>query len=699
MPSPTSALGGATVFPPLGVPQGLSPSGIATTKDGQYAYIVCGGSEIVYRVRLADLMVVGYSDLSLYFPLEAGRVPAAVLDRGENRLLIYSYSWRRLIVLDAGTLAVARTVDDIDIIGMFLSQHTGQLVTWDGGGVVRFWDTETFAVTEHRGDGLFFLRIRESRTDPTVWYVVFATAPGSQLGSFGVFNHVTGAMQGVVPLARQHPEEYPIDLCVLPHERKAYIGTFGGWYATGFRGFGWLHTVDLAASSSAVQPVDGGAFQLAASPDSRTLYVGSGSPVPNTNNLLVVDTSSNAVTGRVNLGVQPYGWPFTQVNDIALHPGDPNVLLVTTADGNSFSKARADGSTLADTLVFNRETRRPHHFARKTNDDSGLVLLTLTDKALDLDLTHAVVRRAVRLPRIYDNTGTYDVAFTRSGRLLVTQNEYVLELDATDLRQIAKHPLPIEARMWHFALSRDETRLYAVTYDPQGQLPNVFVAISTADYRVLSRIVLPGGAFNFWPFELPGGSKLYIAGGEPGGAVTVHVIGADDLAVRKTITFDEPGLRGISGGPYFPFTYDASSHRLFVGATEVILAIDTETDTISDVIHLRDLASAVGVGILTTVNAVGLIYLPAANQLVIAHLDGGFLSTYDLTSKRFLPRVASLRGFFPSYVFANQSQTKLFSLNTRSDSISVVDLATMTVEKVIDIEPFLTPRTPRRHLH
>jgi DNA-binding beta-propeller fold protein YncE len=109
------------------------------------------------------------------------------------------------------------------------------------------------------------------------------------------------------------------------------------------------------------------------------------------------------------------------------------------------------------------------------------------------------------------------------------------------------------------------------------------------------------------------------------------------------------------------------------------------------VIPLTDVIKAIGLepGQFTVVNAVGLVYQPHENYLYIAHLDRGFISIYDLSNDRFLEQVIPLNGYFPNSMFSNNDVSKLYTLNTRSDSITVIDVKSKTIEKVIDLDTYI----------
>jgi len=295
----------------------------------------------------------------------------------------------------------------------------------------------------------------------------------------------------------------------------------------------------------------------------------------------------------------------------------------------------------------------------------------------------------VELPLTRTDAYAYSGAIDDAGRLLLVLGEAVLEVDVEDMRLLGTHPLPPDLpSVWNFVLSNDQTKMYSVAYargEEQDQ-PNTFVAINTVNFQMEAVVRLEGGRFN-QPYELPDGSKLYALGGQQNGPVVIQVIETDSYTIQKTITFDEPGSLGISAGPYYPFAYDSNSHTLFVGATHVVLAIDTDTDTIKKVIHLEDTARIVGLEGLqfTYINAVGLAYIPGENYLYIAHLDQSFVSIYDLNTDQFLPQIIPLQGWFPNFIFANDDYSKIYILNVRSDSVSVIDVNSKAVEKVIDL--------------
>lgn len=669
-------------------PQGASPFAIEITKDGQYAFLSFDLSEVIFKVRLSDLSTVAITDLSAYFPIECEHIS---LDTTEKKLFIYSPTWRKLLVIDTGTMNLIYTIDNYDLIGMVLSQFGSRLITWNGGNIISFVDTETYSVTENKDHSVGFLKIQECPFDPNKLYVATQSWPMGPW-TVGTYDYISKSWSNSVSVPLQSTGEGIFDFHVLSNGQKAYVAAFGGWNQD-YHSYGWLYAFDLANKQANVVPVDGGALCLESNPDGTRLFVGTGWPQPDTNNLLVVDTVSDSIVGSIPLGQTIYGWRHTQMNDLQIDPSNSGLLYATSADGNAFIKIDINSLSLAGVQVLNNESLRPHFFVKRQSQSFGNILISKSAKSFELNLDNGTIQNTVTFPSIRQDAYAYDIGVLNSRRLLIAQGEQFLDVDPQGMQLIATHPLPPDTpSIWHFVLSNDKTKIYTVTAaNGSDGNPNIFLAINTNTFQVEKQLNLEGGSFAFRLFELPDDSKIYALGGLPNGPVVIHVIRTSDYTIQKTITFDQSDRLGISAGPNYPYAFDPVSQTLFVGSTHAVLAIDTTTDEIKKVIYLGDVATAIGLhpGQLTYLNANGLVYNPMENYLYIAHGDRSFVSIYDLITDRFLPNVIPLKGYMPGHLFANDAFDKIYSLNTRSDNVSVIDVSTKTVDKVIDLNKLL----------
>jgi uncharacterized protein (TIGR03437 family) len=651
---------------------------MALTRDGRYAYLSFDLSAFVFKVRLSDMTVVASADFSRYFPLQCSNI---ALDAGETKVFLLDHTGR-LLVVDAATLQEIRIMGGFGGYSQLVRSRWGPYLILAAGPV---WliNTDTLEVTALANSrGISY--VRESATDPAIWYAI-SSGPGST--EIGTYDYKKALWSAKATLQPRSGGWAIHDFAVLPDASKAYLAVFGNWYPD-FHAYGWAYAVDLQNGTVKEVPVDGGALQLALSSDGRRVYVGAGWPVPGTNVIQVLDTRTDAPVNVFQIARQKFGWYSTQINKLELDPVAGQWLYATSCDGNDLLKLDSQTGAVSEALVLNEESNAPSAFVRQPGASRGYVLLTNSIETLELDLNGSQVTRVAGFPITRTDVRTFGIAYRDSDTLLISQGEYFLEAGA-DLRLRARHNLPSGTpSVWGTVGSRDGKTVYTVSQargtESTSQSDTV-VAIDSTSFQVRT-LKLAGGNFNR-PWEHPDAGKLYVLWGMQNGAVQVHVIDPQSLTVRKTITFDDPNLQGISAGPYYPYAYDPKSRLLFVGSSAAVLAIDTDHDEIKRVIRLDEVATAIGLQgyQLTTVNAVGLVYNPGENYLYIAHLDDSFMSVYDLSQGRFLPTLIPFRGYFASAVFANDDVSKIWVGNPRSDSITVIDTKTKTATKSIDI--------------
>ncbi len=664
--------------------QGMGPTCIAVTKDGKHAFIGFHLSDTVFKVHLPDLTVEAVENLSDYFPLQSYRI---ALDASDRKLFVHVGSWKKLLVLDTQTLSLMHSIEQIACNGMIRTRD-GRLLLWDGN-TVRFVNTDTYEVTEFTDLSIGFNQIRESNSYPGKWYVFTQEGPGAP-HKLGLYSPDTKTWLRTLYIPKQGDIW---DFNVLPDESKLYAANYGGFYPDG-NGYGNVYAVDLRRWEQTSIPIDGGPNSVEVSPDSRSVYIGVAYDYRGGKNTIVIDTQTDTVRAAIQLGRTKYNAPFGEIRSLQLDPSDSHFLYGVSNDANAIFRIDLNDSILAGSLVFGREDLRPHFFARHPGKSSGYVLIHKSPNAYELDLDNASVKRMTRLPAIRADAYNYDSAIDDAGKMLICQGESFLEVDTSTMELLANHWLPPDTSLWRFILSEDQKRIYSVANGPSGYSPNIFLAINRTDFKVEARLILEGGSFEQRPFELPGGSKIYALGGYWSGAITIHVIRTDNFTIHKTLSFPPSSnpTDGISAGPYYPYAYDPGSHTLFVGGTNVVLAIDTDSDVIKKVIYLKEVASALGLDerSFVYVNAIALIYQPRENLLYMVHLDRAFVSIYDLTNGRFLSQVIPLQGFFPWYAYANDDCSRIFVLNSRSDNISVVDVNARRIEKVIDLHSVIS---------
>lgn len=454
----------------------------ALTKDGQYAYVAFDGSANVAKVRLADLAIVGSVSIPGVFPVECENM---ALDVSEKKLFWYSSALRKLVVIDTDTLTVVHTFEDYGLIGMLRSRFGNRLLTWDGGWQVRIVDTETLTVTFKTLDGVWVMALEERPENQDQWYLVARTGPGVDTLTAGVFDHVAKVWLSSVTFPTQTSGEPVFGMAVAASD-KIYVGTFGGWYPTGSGSYGWVYSLDLTRLRAAPIAIDGGALCLAVRTDLHRLYVGTGWPISDDQNLLVFDTQTDAAVGQIPLGLSAYGWPHTQMNVLRLDATDPTVLYATAVDTNSFMKIRLGSATLEREVIFHSADVPHASVAWRPGLESAYVVLRNRSAALDLDAVGARITRAVSLPAI--PPWSHGMAVSRTGRVYLNQSHQLIVANEPDLTgAVAQTIGGVDGRgLTSLQLSADERFLYSTARDltQSASSATIFVAIDTSSVAI-----------------------------------------------------------------------------------------------------------------------------------------------------------------------------------------------------------------------
>lgn len=687
-PQPAAADGPVAPLPSpaIAVRQGFGPQGMALTADGRYAYLSFDLSPFVFKVRLSDMTVVASADFSRYFPLQCSSI---VLDAGEAKVFLYDHTLGRVLVLDAATLREIRMIGGFGHGGAELIRSRWGPYLILSHGWVWLIDTDTLETTALGNNSRALTYIRESATDPAIWYALASTPQSTVIGTY---NYKTAVWSTKATLRASGNDWGVRDFAVLPNGSKAYLAVMGPWLPN-YQAPGWLYAADLQTGAvRELLPIDGGALALEISKDNSRLYVGAGWPARDTSSvpmIHVVDTARDADVAVINVGKQKFGWFCEQINAIRIDPVDGRLLYATNADGNSLIKVDLATNQVVANLVLNEESNSPDTIVRVPGTSRAYALLKGTSEALEIDLDRAQVTRTVQFPLTRTDFGSFGAAFRDADTLMVAQGEYFMEL-AADLSLRGKRNLPQGApAVWKVIASRDGKTLYSVSQargTESNFQPDTLLAIDSSSFQIKTSLHLDGGAFDL-PWEHPDAGKLYVLGGVNNVSVTLHVVDATNYSLRKTIQFSDPDLPGIATGVNYPYAYDPGSRTLYVGTEWAILAIDTDRDEIKRVIRLDSITSAMGLSRtdLTILNAVGLVFHPGENRLYIAHLDGSLMSVYDLASGSFLPQPVYLKGYMPRWLAVSDDLSKIWVSDFRSDTLSVFDTRTKAVEKVIDI--------------
>ena len=383
-----------------------------------------------------------------------------------------------------------------------------------------------------------------------------------------------------------------------------------------------LHnTVSVIETSTrqviAVLDVPTGPRFLAATPDGNKVLVSSfGTRNLNGNLVTIIDTASDTVVTSLTVEAKPFA--------IAITPNSSKAFVVNSA-GNSVSVIDLSNNSVSKTI----------------DAGDGFVSLEPVAIVISSDGAQAFVA----------NRGSNDVA------IINTQTENVARTEA------------VGATPTGLALLPDDSRLYVSNRDD-----DTISVLNTSTGALVATLPVSAG-----PMALVAsmdGERVYVAHGFSGleedlcgtdGATAQNRVSVIDVAnnavLPGTVTVgDAPLGVVVTGDNAKLYSVSACSDS----ATGKGSLSRLETDTITDNANL--IASSIE----TVARGTGMVLSPDSFELFITHPHA--VSVLDVASDTIVDSPISVRGAGPTKLALTANGTKLYSINTGSDSVSVIDV-------------------------
>ncbi len=389
-----------------------------------------------------------------------------------------------------------------------------------------------------------------------------------------------------------------------------------------------LHnTVSVIETSTrqviAVLDVPTGPRFLAATSDGNKVLVSSfGIRHPNGNflngNLVtIIDTASDTVVKSLTVEAKPFA--------IAITPNSSKAFVANSA-GNSVSVIDLSNNSFSKTI----------------DAGDGFVSLEPVAIVISSDGAQAFVA----------NRGSNDVA------IINTQTENVVRTEA------------VGATPTGLALLPDDSRLYVSNRDD-----DTISVLNTSTGALVATLPVSAG-----PMALVAsmdGERVYVAHGFSG--VEVDLCGTDGATAQNRVSVIDvannavlPGTVTVGDAPLGVVVTGDNANLYSVSAcsdsaTGKGSLSRLETDTITDNANL--IASSIE----TVARGTGMVLSPDSFELFITHPHA--VSVLDVASDTIVDSPISVRGAGPTKLALTANGTKLYSINTGSDSVSVIDVA------------------------
>ncbi len=657
--------------------QGWAPGnlGLAISPDGKKAYVSFSLDDSLLVVDLAALTISDSIDVSA-----AGiqlSSDSAFLTLDGNKLYVSNPGVGNVMAIDTISNKVMNVLPIHPIYSVALAESPdGSKVYIPSGDGLYIVNPADDSYQRIDVPGVLFGPIAPSHKNPNLLYTVgtLITDQGVFQSTFFAFNVTNQTIERSMSLPSEviQSPTIPCRLVINLDETVAYFGWYGG---DGDRGIGNLVAFDLNNFQVlASTPADNGVTDFAVNEPLGKIYVigiwsGGGSPL-NTP-VLEWDMSTNKFVRNIPLS------PSAAQYAIAVDPTNSDFLYETDGDLDILRKIQISTGNEVGRMQFNQEAFHPRAIAR--DGDIGYVFGE-SQSIYKLDLGSGQLMGRITVPvQIDRGWGFYQ------GKLYVSSGKSILVIDPSDGSIVQRYPLNFTFNPHFFTFFGD--RMVAIDYETM-MIAQQLVFFDARTMALLKIIQLPHEPYGQKVVASPDGSKLYIVGGPFGNPTVITIINAATLEVSNTIEIP-PGDQRYGATGFLEGEFDEANRILYLLGFESVYKIDMDTDRLIGTLDLIDIFEIWGRRGWTPTGLAGISLSPSKDKLFIAAGDPHSLYTYDITNSSWSTKITNLKGYFITDSVASLDRHYLYTANERSDSVSMVDLTSGDLVKVIDLHSYL----------
>lgn len=644
----------------------MSPGtlGLAITRDGKTAYVPFMMDDSLLVLDLSNFTIMMSIDVS-----KAGIMLAsgqAVLSPDDSKLYVVNHGTRNVMIINTKNNTVEKVlpIDPYygtgDIISVSYDGTAVYITSYDRVYVVNSSDNSYHQISV---PGIFFESVEPSVSNPDLLYCI-GRFPAPQRAFF-TFNLSSSAVERASNLTNEAlpPDTPPMRFTVNSDETTAYFGSFK---TVEDKGVGKFNVFDLSSFQILLStPIECGISDFAINEETDQIYIigfWAGGSAPNTGYIREWDMSTNSVTREIFVS------PSNDQRAIAIDPADSNYLYMTE-DINFIRKVEIPTGKEVQKLHFSKEEIQPISLIR--GDSIGYIACSGSDDIYKLNLSSGQLMGSI--PKPYGAPRGV-LGYYQHRLYFIVDRRHIYSANPSDGSLIETFDIGININP--IKLTFFDDKMATINYTGGAMIGKQLLLLDSKNMTVLKSINLPSEPHGDRVIASPDGSKLYIARGPMDGPTVITIFNASTLEVINTVEIPH-GATGASDGDF-----DETNRILYLCGFNSIYKINMDTDELIGILDVWDVyqlgnTSGWPIGGLT-----GVVLSYTRDKLFVISGDAHCMYTYDLVNSSWTTKITNLKGYTPTSASYSPDRKYLYTVNPKSDSITMVDLTSEDVVKI-----------------
>lgn len=658
---------------------GPGPRGLAITPDGKKAYVSFNQEDKLLVVDLSTLSVIDSIDVSA-----AGTIlvsSSVVLTPDGKKLYVANDGTKNIMVVNTESKRVEKVlpINTWVSTAIAVSRDGSKAYVPSSGGSMLIINVADDSYQSFSVPDVGFKAVAVSPRNPDILYIVGTRMTAPEI--FTLFFFVLDVSSQTIIHSLNLPEQTSIHsafrvdrIVVNSDETRAYFGSFQ--FGPEDKGVGNFTVLNLSSFQVVASvPMKYGVSDFAVNENTGKVYI-SGLSESEADGLSVseYDLLTNGVAREIPVS------PSSDQRAIVIDPKNPNYLYMTEGDYNLLRKVDITTGKEIGRLQFHISDLGPYAIVRDDND-IGYIFSMHSQKIYKLDLRLGQLIGTIPLPSGGSFIGGY-----HQGKLYFSGGRYIYSINPSDGALIETFDIGMEINPKFFTFFDDKMATINSDADAVGGQLLLFNA-TTMD--IIKSVKLPHEPHGDKVIVSPDGSKLYVERGPMGVAVdgitVITIYNATTLQAINTIEIPpHPPARGMA--PFIEAYFDKSNRVLYLLGHASVYKIDMDTNKLIGIIDVIDAYESQNINGWPSSSLSGIAPSPAKDKLFIVSSDAHSVFTYDLTQSAWETKITNLQGYFNTDSISSSDWRYLYTVNSQSDSITMVDLTSGEIVRIIRLK-------------